>query len=75
MPNKQNSMNYKHIIYINDLSLISLQRIVVPPTGSGRAQTGGLMVPDSLFANFLIIIHETNNVTRRFGNGMRMFKK
>ena len=32
--------------------------MVVHPDGSGRAQTDKVMDSDTLFANFLIIIHE-----------------
>ena len=61
MPNIIKSMNCKHKNCIDELSVILLRPKVVPPTGSGRAQNDIFMVSDSLFANFLIIIHETKN--------------
>ena len=46
------SMNCKHIICLDEIGLILLQPMVVPATGSGRAQNDRFMVLDSLFANF-----------------------
>ena len=55
------SMNYKHIIWLDDLGLISLQPIVVCATGCGRAQNNRSMIQAWLFANFPMIIHKTMN--------------
>ena len=63
-------MNCKHIICIDGLCLISLQLMVIRPAGSGRAQNDRFMVSNSLFANFLIIIHETKNLIKGFSNGV-----
>ena len=43
--------------------------MVVPPTDSGMAQNDRFMISDLLFANFLIIIHETKNLMRGFSKG------
>ena len=48
--------------------------MLVPPTDSGRAQNDRFMISDSLFANFLIIIHETKNLMRGFSKGVCMYK-
>ena len=48
--------------------------MLVPPTDSGRAQNDRFMISDSLFANFLIIIHEAKNLIRGFSKGVRMYK-
>ena len=69
MPNRKFSMNC-----INDLGLILLQPMVVPPTDSGRAQNDRFVISDSLFANFLIIIYETKNSMRGFSKGVCMYK-
>ena len=48
--------------------------MVVPLTDSGRAQNDRFMISDSLFANFLIIIHETKNLMRGFSKGVCIYK-
>ena len=59
MPNKNCSLYYKLVVCIDCLGLILLKLMVVPPTDFGRALNDRCMIPNSPFANFLIIIHET----------------
>ena len=55
------SMKCNHKNCMDDLGLMLLQPMVVPRTDSERVQNDLFMVSDSLFANFLIIIHAKKN--------------